>query len=112
MGLKSRLNYLRRVFTTYLTRRNSQLTFWHGKPGVNPEASIEKLGQYYMLFLYKANYPGPFDKNGIPLLDYRGIIGKQYNPIAIAQYGLGHYNLYKKTGNGKNLEIAIKQAAW
>ena len=33
-------------------------------------------------------------KNGIPLLNYHGIIGKQYNPIAIAQYGLGNLNFY------------------
>ena len=112
MGLKSRINYLCRIFSAYLGRGSSQLTFWHGKPEVNSDASIKNLGQYYMLFLYKANYSGPFDENGIPMLDYRGKIGKQYNPIAIAQYGLGHFNLYKKTGNTKNLEIAVTQANW
>lgn len=112
MGLKSKINYLYRIFSAYLGGRNSQLTFWHGKPEINQEASTEKISQYYMPFLYKANYPGPFDKNGIPLLDYHGKVGKQYNPIAIAQYGLGHYNLYKKTRNKKKLETAIRQADW
>lgn len=72
---------------------------------------MKNLVNIICFFLYKANYPGPFDENGIPLLDYKGKIGKQYNPIAIAQYGLGHYNLYKKM-EIKNLEIAIKQANW
>lgn len=113
MGLKSRINYLRRIFAAYLRKNKySQLTFWHGKLEINKDVLVDKLSEYYMSFLYKANYPGPFDKNGIPLLDYRGIIGKQYNPIAVAQYGLGHYNLYKRNRNRKNLEIAIKQADW
>jgi len=113
MGLKSRINYLHRIFVAYLkNNKSSQLSFWHGTPEINPEATTKKLGQYYMFFLYKASYSGPFDKNGIPLLDYKGKIGKRYNPIAIAQYGLGHYNLYKKTNNKKNLTIATKQADW
>lgn len=46
-----------------------------------------------MTFHQKARYGGPFDSAGVPLLDYRGTIGRQYNPIAIAQYGLGCLNL-------------------
>jgi len=107
-----KLNYLRRIFQAYLGSGISQLSFWHGKPKVNNKKDYKKIGQYYMPFLYKAKYKGYFDKNGVPLLDYRGKIGKQYNPIAIAQYGLGHYNLYKKEGDKKNLKKAIKQADW
>lgn len=112
MNIKSRIFYWRRIFSAYAKMSTSQLTFWHGVPRVNKNATYDKLGQYYMPFLYKANYNGIFDKNGIPLLDYRGKVGKQYNPIAIAQYGLGHYNLYKQTKNRKNLDISIKQADW
>jgi len=105
VGLKSRINYWRRIFAVYLGIGPSHLTFWHGLPQINKKASFDKLGQYYMLFKYKADYIGPFDKDGIPLLDYKGVIGKQYNPIAIAQYGLGHYN-------SGNLEVAKRQAEW
>jgi len=65
-----------------------------------------------MPFVYKAHYQGPFDKEGIPLLDYKGKIGKQYNPIAIAQYGLGHYNLFKRTGEKSHFNIFLKQEDW
>lgn len=51
-----------------------------------------------MSFAEKADYKGAYDAAGIPLLDYRGKIGPQYNPIAIAQYGLGNYNLFRQTG--------------
>jgi len=112
MSIKSRINYLQRIFSAYLSHNNSQLTFWHGIPEINRNATIDKIGQYYMSFLYKTKYPGPFDKNNIPLLDYKGKIGKQYNPIAISQYGLGHYNLYKQTKHKENLDISIKQADW
>lgn len=108
------MNYWNRIFTAYLKPNNqsSQLTFWHEKPAVNEQAAIDQLGQYYMTFVDKTRYPGPFDAKGVPLLDYRGIIGKQYNPIAISQYGLGYFNLYKKTGNKNNLTIATTQAEW
>jgi len=47
-----------------------------------------------MLFGEKADYAGPHDADGIPQLNYRGKIGLQHNPIAIAQWGLGNYNLF------------------
>ena len=47
-----------------------------------------------MLFCEKADYAGPHDAAGIPQLNYRGKIGLQHNPIAIAQWGLGNYNLF------------------
>lgn len=81
-------------------------------PQVNENASLEVLGEYYMPFLYKANYPGPFDEQGIPLLNYHGTIGLQYNPIAVAQYALGHYNLFKRTGDKKHFNVFLKQADW
>ena len=100
------------MFAAYVLRGNSQLTFWHGIPEVNEQAPLDRLGQYYMPFAYKAFYPGPFDDQGVPLLDYRGKIGKQYNPIAVAQYGLGHYNFYRRTGEQEHREIFLRQADW
>ena len=52
-----------------------------------------------MAFAEKADYHGPYDASGIPQLDYHGHIGLQYNPIAIAQFGLGNYNLWKSGGD-------------
>ncbi len=88
------LQYYRRIFSAYLVPGKSQLTFWHDTPEVNPRAGIHRLGEYYMLFAEKADYTGQHDSAGIPLLNYHGKIGLQYNPIAIAQWGLGNYNLF------------------
>ena len=94
--LLQRINYYRRVFRAYLLPGESQLNFWHDRAELNPRATIGRLGEYYMNFSHKARYTGPSDSDGIPKLNYHGSIGLQYNPIAIAQWGLGNFNLYKQ----------------
>jgi heparosan-N-sulfate-glucuronate 5-epimerase len=112
MSLKGRLRYYQRIFAAYLTRSKSHLTFWHGEPQVNEQSNPGQLGQYYMPFLAKADYPGHYDAQGIPMLDYHGAVGLQYNPIAIAQYGLGNYNLYCSTGEEERKCKFLTVADW
>jgi hypothetical protein len=57
-----------------------------------------------MDFEEKADYPGHYDAGGIPMLDYHGQIGLQYNPIASAQWGLGNYNLFLPSENSQHKE--------
>ena len=94
MAFTNRLQYYRRIFSAYLGTGKSQLTFWHETPTANPRLVSNRLGEYYMLFAEKADYNGVHDDAGIPMLDYRGTIGPQYNPIAIAQWGLANFNRY------------------
>ncbi len=112
MSLAKRIQYYRRVFGAYLLPGKSQLTFWHDTPLLNPNAFPQELGEYYMGFEEKADYTGDHDSQGIPLLDYRGQIGKQYNPIAIAQWGLGNYNLFRRCGDGERQSRYLKAADW
>jgi heparosan-N-sulfate-glucuronate 5-epimerase len=107
-----RLSYLQRIFSAYLTGRKSHLTFWHGEPQVNEHFEPGKLGEYYMPFTAKAKYSGHYDNNGIPMLDYRGALGLQYNPIAISQYGLGNYNLCCRSGEPSCRSKFLKTADW
>ena len=107
-----RLRYWQRIIKAYLLPSTSQLTFWHGKPEVNPSFTAGQPSPYYMKFHYKADYEGHFDDNGIPMLDYHGAIGLQYNPIAVSQYGLGNYNLYKETGDNTRLDKFLSVADW
>jgi heparosan-N-sulfate-glucuronate 5-epimerase len=110
--LRNRSRYLRRVFASYVLARNSQLTFWHEAPCANPDARYDDLGPYYMTFEQKALYPGPFDQGGIPLLDYHGDVGQQYYSIAISQYALGNYNLYKRHQDPEFLRKFLANADW
>tara|TARA_Y100000590_G_scaffold421593_1_gene525428 strand:+ start:89 stop:1024 length:936 start_codon:yes stop_codon:yes gene_type:complete len=95
-----------------LIRKNSQLSFWHGNPEINFIDDINNPKPYYMKFYYKADYNGIFDDDGIPLLNYHGSIGKQYNPIAIAQYGLGNYNFYLNEGDVSRKNKFLIVANW
>ena len=65
-----------------------------------------------MLFTEKANYQGAYDASGIPQLDYHGNIGLQYNPIAIAQYGLGNYNQWRRTSDPERRKKVFLVADW
>jgi hypothetical protein len=109
--VQQRLNYYRRIFGAYLTPAKSQLTFWHEQPAMSNFAP-GKLGPYYMTFAQKADYAGTYDANGIPMLNYLGAIGPQYNPIAIAQYGLGNFNQYTATGTPHRREKFLRVADW
>ena len=108
----NRLKYWKRIIQSYLFNNISQLDFWHGKPQKNEDCRYDEIGQYYMLFHNKAIYTGNLDFDGIPMLNYHGSIGVQYNPIAISQWGLGNYNLYKKNNSSKNYKKFISCSDW
>jgi len=111
--LKSKLNYWRRIISAYRRGANSQLTFWHEVPTINKDMNFkDPFTGYYMTFYDKTLYPGPFDDRGVPMLDYKGVIGRQYNPIAIAQYGLGFYNRYVKEKKEEYLNKFLVQCDW
>jgi hypothetical protein len=112
MSVATRWHYYRRIFRAYLGSGRSQLTFWHETPEVNPRANASLLGEYYMLFREKADYSGHYDSAGIPMLDYHGAIGLQYNPIAIAQWGLANYNRFCQTGDETHWLKTVKAADW
>ncbi len=106
------LSYYRRIFSAYLLGGKSHLTFWHETSSENQNAATTELGEYYMPFTEKADYRGAYDTHGIPLLDYHGKIGPQYNPIAIAQYGLGNYNLWRRTNDSDRRRKFFLIADW
>lgn len=110
--IQSRWNYYHRVLAAYLRTGVSQLTFWHDTPTPDESFPRDGLGSYYQHFAQKADYAAHFDFAEIPLLDYQGVIGRQYNPIAIAQYGLGNYNLYVRNGDAERRRKFLLIADW
>jgi hypothetical protein len=118
--MTARWHYYRRIFGAYLGSGRSHLTFWHETPEINSRARAHegalgvpaRLGEYYMLFREKADYSGHHDVNGIPMLDYHGVIGLQYNPIAIAQWGLANYNQFCATHEEVRDQKTLKAANW
>ncbi len=111
-GPVARLKYWKRILTAYYGGGKSHLTFWHGSPEVNLEATPGEVDQYWQRFSAKADYSGQYDENGIPMLDYRGHVGLNYNPIAIAQYGLGNWNRYRWDGDPARRATFLRIADW
>ena len=112
MLISKRLQYYRRVGRAYLWSGTSQLSFWHDSAELNQNASTHSLGEYYMTFSEKAKYAGTCDQSGIPMLNYHGNIGVRYNPIAIAQWGLGSYNLFCRTRGEEFRRNLVLAAEW
>ena len=106
-----RFNYWRRIISAYLFNNSSQLSFWHEEPRINNYDKNE-ISHYYMVFSKKADYEDNLDDKGVPLLNYHGVIGKQYNPIAISQWGLGNYNKWKNKKDKKYYDKFIISADW
>lgn len=65
-----------------------------------------------MTFAEKATYAGPHDSCGVPLLDYQGKIGRQHNPIAVAQWGLGNYNRLKRAASAQARDKVLTASDW
>lgn len=112
MSVLSRAAYIRRIAVAYLGSGDSHLTFWHGTPEAASIIETETLGPYYMRFDAKADYSAQLDSNGVPMLDYRGTKGLQYNPIAIAQYCLGNHTLWLDNQSDERLERVESSATW
>jgi heparosan-N-sulfate-glucuronate 5-epimerase len=106
-----RLRYLSRVLRVYARPSTGPLSFWHERPEIN-EAAFGDRRQYFMRFQGKAAYAGPFDGASVPLLDYRGDIGRQHNPIAIAQYGLARFNRWCNIADDTDRVAWLAAARW
>ena len=110
-GTRARVAYLARVLRVYAHRSSGPLSFWYERPELN-ERAFGDGSEYFMRFAGKARYQGPFDADGIPLLDYQGDIGRQYNPIAIAQYGLARFNAWSATRATADRDAWTAVADW
>lgn len=87
--------------------------YWHTFTPCNITKPPESLNSYYLNFLVKADYPGKFDTDEIPLFS-SGEIPLQYHPVVVCQYALG---LFEKLNSPelkseKNDEKFLKQAEW
>ena len=74
--------------------------------------SSKKLERYYVDHREELKYQGPFDRKGIPLVDYGKEIGHQYNPVTVSKYAIAAYERYLKTNIETDKLIFLKQANW
>ena len=111
--VSNRLNYYKRIFNAYIFKKNSSnLSFWHTPLKVNKltDADRQTLRAYPQNFEDKIGQIHTTDDCGVIMLDYRGNLGLQYNPNAIAQLALGYYDKFI-SGKGCSKEF-LTQAAY
>ncbi len=93
--MESKASYLKRIFSSYLLNsKTSNLSFWHTPLKVNTltDEDIQTLRAYPQNFEDKIGKIYTTDNRGIIMLNYKGNLGLQYNPNAIAQLALGYYD--------------------
>jgi hypothetical protein len=86
---------LKRIFSSYiLNYKNSNLAFWHTPLRINEltDEDLKTLRAYPQNYESKIGMIDTTDNLGVIMLDYKGDIGLQYNPNAIAQLALGYYD--------------------
>lgn len=54
----------------------------------------------------------PFNQDSVPVVDYGGDIGRQINPVTVAQYGLNNWELYLQTQESQYRNVFIIQSNW
>lgn len=65
--------------------------YWNSLTRCSISEKPERLGNYYLDFSSKVNYPGSFSPLGIPLFSHKGQDSIE-QPIVIGQYGLGLFS--------------------
>lgn len=87
--------------------------YWNSITECSISNKPDSLGRYYLDFRSKKNYPGRFDKNGIPIYKHRNF-DPFFHPIVICQYAFAIFEYLFHTGF-KDEELKkkfINQADW
>lgn len=100
--------YINKVLVFYYPEKAG---YWNSITKCSIVDKPEELGQYYLDFSTKANYPGKFSDDGIPLFTYLNQPNLE-QPVVIAQYALGlssllaESNFYDKELENKFINVA------
>jgi len=111
----SRLERYYRLIRTYIFRKNSVKRIWSCPGNVNEHRLAKPedlLRGYFLDFSQDADYTGPFDTQGIPLLDYGGIIGFRYNPWAVGHYALASFDKFLQAKQERYYKQFLRCVNW
>ena len=75
---------------------NYSSSFWHGNHR-HVSYDYSSLSDYYLDFTCRVKPLAYSSSDGVPLLKYPFCTEPQYNPCAVAQWGLGLWQLYRRT---------------
>ena len=103
-------NFVNKVLVFYFPGLAS---YWHTITRCKINSDFKDETSYYLDFSSKYDYPGEFDKDGIPVYQHHSQ-GKFYHPIVICQYALGLFETLQTSASQteKIRSDFIKQADW
>ena len=107
--------YYKRILKAYVINRNSSnLAFWHTPLKANKmeKEDIGSVRRYPQNFVAKTGFDDKRDAKGVIMLNYYSNLGYQYNPNAIAQLGLGFYDLYLDDPQDEYRQQVLINAEW
>lgn len=106
MGRKSRWDELR----LYLR----PVRYWQPSPREAPSRQLDPLSLYPIDITprIEESFYDRFDASGVPLRDYGGTVGCQYNPTTVAAYALAQLDLFLRGGPKEHQELFLTQAQW
>ncbi len=110
----SQFDRLARLVSVYLLKRGTTKRIWTHEGVVNERRcrGREIMEGYFLDFSRDADYAGPFDSQGVPMIDYTGRIGLQYNPWYVGHYALANFERFRTEGSPLHREKFMTQAEW
>jgi len=103
MNIKDFKNFLNKILVFYSPDKAG---YWNTITRCCITEKPLKLGRYYLDFDSKAEYPGKFTSDGIPLYSFFGEPDIEH-PIVVAQYAFGIFELLYQSGF-KDLDLKNK----
>jgi heparosan-N-sulfate-glucuronate 5-epimerase len=110
----SKARELLRLAQVHLLKTGSGTRPW-SEPGAVNQPRLEGGGVeagYFLDFSADSTYAGPFDADGVPLIDYGTGIGVHYNPWYVGHHALAVYQKFSEEGDSGQLEQFMRQVAW
>ena len=122
-GLKEGRSFSPLVDLTYYKLANEDLTTFSNEQlfdhltefGLAEGRPFSPILEYISISFLEPNHwleTYMLDANGVPMVDYRGSIGLQYNPTTIAQFALSSYDEYVISKENKYLQYFNDQVSY
>ncbi|UCC45424.1 MAG: hypothetical protein JSU65_05760 [Candidatus Zixiibacteriota bacterium] len=83
-------------------------SYYHSEPAIAYNSSDPM--PYYLDQTRRAVFEGPSTEDGLPL--YRHPEGLEVLPVMITAWGLGHIDVYRRTGSNESLDLIRSCASW
>jgi len=104
-----------RLWRVYVFRQGGVRKLWTAPGQINEarfRSPTDLMVGYFLDYSSDASYDGPFDPQGVPLIDYSGTVGIQYNPWAVGHLALALFHRFLQSRDSRYRERFLVLADW